>query len=335
MIQKPFGINLAGITIDATEENEISWSISGDIQVAYEIEILLNSNNTSIYTTGKTTSRSVRHTLPPNTLTNGLEYKISVTAYNQNDESASSDFVIFQTSSRPVITLPSPIQVESFNYNFIANYSQAESVPLRNWSAFLYDENEQLIDSIRIQTSNTIEWLVGNLQSGNHYYIEFQVISTKGLVGTTGKVLVTVSYYRPQITVNLNAKNTPNAGVELSWYVAQIIGISDEATFIDNEKLDTRNTPVYFDEGFSTNEDFTLKVWFEDIPSKKELMTMYGENGTYQLQYDVVLHQFILKKTLNNGLKMEWLSNKVNGNSYFVLIQQIGREINLSAQVLN
>ena len=336
MIQKPFGINLAGITIDAAEVNEISWSISGDIQAAYNIEILLNSNNSPVFTTGIVTSRSIRHSLLSNTLTNGLEYKIRVTAYNQNNESATSDFVIFQTSSRPIVTLPSPIQAESFNYTFTATYSQSESVPLRNWSAFLYDENEQLIDSTRIQTTSNLEWLVSNLQAGKHYYVEFQAISTKGLTGTTGKVLLTVSYYRPQVTVNLDAKAIPKAGVELSWYIAQIIGTADTATFIDNEKLDTRNNnPVYFDEGFSTNNDFTMKIWLEDIPSKQELLTMYGENGTYQLWYDAVLQQFILKKTLNNGLKMEWLSNKLNGNSYYILIQQIGRYINLSAQVLN
>lgn len=336
MIQKPFGINLAGITIDSTEVNEISWSISGDIQTAYNIEILLNSNNSPVFTTGIIASRSISHSLPSNTLTNGLEYKVRVTAYNQNNDSATSDFVVFQTSSRPIVTLPSPIQAESFNYTFTATYSQAESAPLRNWSAFLYDEKEQLIDSIRIQTTTNLEWLVSNLQSGKHYYVEFQAISTKGLTGTTGKVLITVSYYRPQVTVNLDAKTIPKAGVELSWYVAQIIGIADNPIFIDGEKLDTRNdNPIYFDEGFSTNSNFTMKIWLEDIPSKKELVTMYGENGTYQLQYDAVLQQFIFIKVLNNGLKMEWLSNQVNGYSYFVLVQQIGREINLSAQVLN
>ncbi|MDT0160258.1 hypothetical protein [Bacillus sp. AG4(2022)] len=333
-IQKPYSISLRGITIDANVPNEVTWKVSGDVQTAYKVDILLNSNNNIIWTSGKISSYSLKHTIPASTLTNGIEYKIKVTIWNQANNSITSDGDVFQTSSTPVVTVNNIGTVASFNYKFSATYQQSENVPLRSYIVNLYDSKKNLIDKSDIKTSLPLEHLFTNLQTETQYYIEFQATSSKGLTGTSGLVLFDVFYYRPKMNIDLLAKNIDNAGIEISWFVRQIIGETNGSRFINNQKVDTTNgTRVWFDEGFSISQDFTLKLWLETVPSKRNLLTMYGSNGNIALQYDAVKERFVLTKSIANGYSTSWASEEISSNSYYVFIQQIGSKMNISATI--
>lgn len=330
-IQKPYNISIKGITIDANESNEVSWKVSGDISNAYKVDIY-TTENVLVWSSNKITSFALKHTVPAATLTNGNEYRIKITIYNEANESATSDGDIFQTSSRPVVTLDTIGTVGSFSYNFSATYTQAESVPIRNYVFYLYNDDQERIDFSSIKTTLPIEYLFGGLQSESDYYIEVQATSTKGLIGTTGIVPFSVFYFRPKMNVNLEGKSVENGGLELSWFVTQIIGETDGAPFINNEKIDTSNgKKVWFDEGFDIPGNFSLKLWIENVPSKKNLLKLNGAGSSLVLQYDATLEKFILQKYINGVLKESWHSNDVFGLSFFVLIQQVNNGINLSA----
>lgn len=333
-IQRPFNISLRSKTIDANESNEVSWSVSGDFSTAYKISILSNDDNSLVWTSDKVNSYSLKHIIPPQVLTNGNEYKIVVTIWNQANESIDSYAEIFQTSSRPTVTVDNIGTINSFNYNFTANYYQAENVNLRNYVVNVYNQTKNLINTSGIKTTKPIEYLVSNLKSDTSYYIEFVVTSSKGLTGTSGLIPFDVSYYQPKMSLNLEAKNINKAGIELSWFVRQILFKGENFSFIDNEKIDLKNTYIYADEGFETGQDFTMKIWLEDVPSKQDLIIMTGVNGKLKLQYDAVQQTFILSKKINDKIPESWISNEVNGYSYFVLIQQINKDFNISAQVI-
>lgn len=333
MIQKPFNISLRGRTIDGNELNEVSWSVSGDIQTAFKIDILSNFDNSLVWTSNKIASFALKHLIPIGALTNGSEYKIIVTIWNQSDVTQTSDAEIFQTSSRPTITVNPIGTVNSFSYVFTASYMQAEDVSLRNYIVNLYNDKKVLIDSSTLKTTLPVEQFFSNLQTDEQYYIEFIATSSKGLVGTSGLILFNVFYYRPKMSVNLTGKNIQNAGIELSWFVRQIIGETDGSQFINNEKIDaTDGTRVWFSEGFSIDSSFSLKLWLEDVPSKKDLLILTGDNGKLSLQYDSVLEVFTLKKEINQELKGSWTSSNIVGSSFFVFIQQIDNFINIIAE---
>lgn len=225
--------------------------------------------------------------------------------------------------------------VNSFSYNFSANYVQAEDVPMRNYNINLYDDKKNLIDKSNVKTILPVEHLFSNLQTEKKYYIEFIVTSSKGLTGTSGLILFDVFYYRPKMNIDLQGTNIENAGIQLSWFVRQIIGQTDGSKFIDSEQIDTSDgTSVWFDEGFSIDGDFSLKVWLENIPSKKDLITLRGSNGKLTLQYDAVLERFIIKKEITQGLKGSWTSNIAVGASFYIYIQQINTSINIITEAI-
>lgn len=333
-LQKPYDINLRSKTIDANEPNEVTWKVSGDIQTAFKIDILSNLDNTLVWTTDKVTTYALKYTIPSSSFTNGNEYKIRITIYNSN-QSITSDAEVFQTSSTPVITVNTIGTVNSFSYNFSANYEQAEGVSLRNYIVNLYDDKQNLIDKSNIKTILPMDHLFSNLQTEKHYYIEFQATSSKGLTGTSGLVSFDVFYYRPKMNVNLEAKNINNAGIELSWYVKQIILKNNGGSFVNNEKMDVRNGKIVGDDGFNINQNFSMKLWIEqpyqsNVASQVDLLIFTGENGKLYLQYwnD---NKFHLWKDVK-GVKSHWSSEEVTGSSFFVIFQQINDDANLIAR---
>lgn len=288
----------------------------------------------------KVNSYSLKHTVSPTPLIqNGVEYKLLITIYNENNRTQVSDPVIFQTSSTPIVTVDNLDTVNSFSYNFSATYSQAEDVPLRTYNVVLYDDKKNPIDRSNVKSILPMEHLFSNLQTERQYYIEFIATSAKGLTGTSGLVSFSVFFYRPKMNIDLQGKNIDNAGIELSWYIRQIIGSTYSAHFIDNEKIDTINhKKVWFDEGFDIEKDFSLKVWIEqpymsNIVEQVNLISIRGVNGEITLQYhdDRKFHAW---KTVN-GLKSHWFSAEVQGESYVVTIQQVKDDLNIYAEVVS
>lgn len=335
-IQKPYSINLQSKTIAAEEENLISWQVSGSISTSFAISIINNTDGATIWSLPQTTSYATQYNLPANTILNGNEYKITITVWDDAGSSATSDAVIFQTSSRPTVNIDTIGTVASPNYTFTASYSQSENVTIKSWIAYLYDSNLNKLTDSGIKITSTLEYVVNNLQSEKLYYIEFYATSSKGLIGTSGKVSFNVLYTQPNLNLTLNAENTLDAGIKLSWNVTQIIGTSTPSppTYINNEKVDLTadGDTITFSEGFSVDRNFTLKIWLENVKNKEKLLSIKGENGELYLEYHVLDNKFHLYKKVSNGLTTSWQSNVVVGSSFFVYIQQIGDLINIGAE---
>lgn len=331
MLQKPYNLQpTGGVAIDGNDENIFSWFVSGDIQTAIEIKIYDNNDNSLYWTLPKTPYYANKYNLPSSTLLNGKEYKWQVTIYNEKNQSISSDLQVFQTSSRPVVSVDPITTVGAPSYQFTATYSQAENVEMRSWTAWLYDESYVLINQTGIQTSKDIQCLFDGLKSEKDYYIEFQVTSSKGLIGTSGRIKFHVLYTQPTMSISLTAQNLPDiAGVQLSWNVIQIIGRveSGDPKFIDGDKLDLRNDRLIFDEGFQVRENFTLRMWIEEPEVDHVLMLIKAENGELSLEYRGD-HRFHLFKKMN-GFVSHYATPVIEGKKFFIFIQQIYDNINI------
>ena len=336
-IQKPYNLSLSGQTIDGNEINVLSWKVSGSISVAFSISVLKNSDNSLVWSLPKTSSYATQYSIPAGSIPNGNEYKLSVTVWDDTGASAVSDYIIFQTSSRPTVVVNTIGTVSSPSYTFSAVYTQNELIPIRSWIAYLYDLNgNKLLDS-GIQTSSTLSWLVNNLQSEKSYYVEFQVTSNKGLTGSSGKILFNVLYTAPQVNVSLTAENVENAGIKLSMYVIQIIGIAEPSPpiYLNNTKIDltANGSRMYFQNGFSLEKDFTLKLWIENPANREKLLVLNGINGTIWLEYHIIDNKFYLYKQIeNSSIIVTYESKPVISNNYFVCIQQIGDNMTLIAE---
>ncbi|MFI2856777.1 hypothetical protein ACH6EH_06520 [Paenibacillus sp. JSM ZJ436] len=334
MLQKPFNISIRGQTLDGNDPILVSWQVSGDLSVAYQVRVYRNSDNALTYNSNKITSFAQNHTIPAISIPNGLEYKIEISIWNQQGLTISSDREIFQTTSKPSVSMGTIGTIGSPSYIFTATYSQAESVPIRSWLMILYDANKNKIYQSPISIEPSISLLIENLQSGQIYYIETQVTSAKGLVNSTGLVQISVQYQQPDIQVNLKAENVDNGGMKISWNTIQIIGkTTSPPIFLEDGWIDLTNDTFSFSEGFSLSDDFTIKIWMKDIKSDVDLFTLKGTNGTLSLQYwdrDKSFHVF----RDVYGYRSHNISPIVIGSDLFVCIQQVFSDINVTAITL-
>lgn len=329
-IQKPYDLSIrGGIAIDADKENTLSWKSSGDLSVAFAITIIKNSDNSVVWSLPKTNSYAQRYVIPSGSIPNGFEYKIQVTAWNEAGQSASSDLEIFQTSSTPTVTMNAVSVIGTHDYNFTAIYSQDENVPLRSYIVYLYDSSKIMISQSGIKTTPVIEQYFSNMKSGETYYVEFQVTSAIGLTGSSGLIPFDVIYETPVINIGLVAENYDNASIKLNWNVVQIIGKVDvfPPTYIDDEMIDLRDNRLVFDEGFTVEENFTLRIWIESPEYDTTLMLMKGQNGELTLQYRKDNRFHLFKKS--NGFTSHYGTPVITGDKMFLCIQQIGEGINM------
>jgi hypothetical protein len=336
-LRKPYDISIRGKVVDGNEVNKVSWKTSGDYSTSFAITVLKNIDNSVAWSLPKTSSYALSYDIPANSLANGVEYKIQIQIWDDANSTVTSDYEIFETSSRPTVSSTiGGTTIANQEYTFSATYTQAESVLLQSYIVFLYNDNKNLLAQSSVLTTEPIEYIFSGLESEKSYHIEFQVTSQKGLVGTTGLLSFYVLYTAPQINSDLTAENVENAGIKLSWSVVQVLGTSDTAvTYLNSEKADlTNGNAIQFQDGFSVSSDFTLKLWIENPLSKKDLLIINGINGELKLQYDAVHKLFILTKTVGT-VKSTWTSQELSNLKYFVCIQQIGNGINLFAETIS
>jgi hypothetical protein len=334
-IQKPYDINIRGLTIDASEDNQITWKVSGAIQTSFSMQFVLNNTGETVIDTGILPSLTNKYFIPKGTLVNGREYKVKIKVFDSANNSSTSEYEVFQTSSRPNLEITVPNEINSQSYNFSVKYSQPENVRIKSWTGFLYDDMGNPVSNTGVKTSGNIEYLVSGMVSNRNYFIEFKATSEKGIVGTTGRLPFYVSYSKPNVYVNLSADNTDNAGIELNWNVIQIIGRTEGIpNFIESEKLNLRGDLLTFDEGFSLDRDFTLKIWLENPYYNMELVSLSGSTGRIYLQlWDD--DTFRLFKEVN-GYKSCYTTEPLEfAEQVVVIIQQVGDDLNILANEVN
>lgn len=269
MILKPYRLSPDNIAQDATKEIVISWANQGDRQYSYQIKIYRNSDNELIYDTEKILSVSTQSTILADTLTNGVLYKYQIIVWNQIDESATSEWIMFKCSSTPSVSFSNLLpnaQILNSSYTFQGQYTQLQNVPIMSWRMILYNNLNSIIGDTNIIFSDTPEYIFSGLNSESAYFIEVQCTSQDGLSSSSGKIPFKTKYETPPLTIALEAENNKDdASVKLLWNIMQIIGESEDTTYIDNKKIDTTNGKVWFDEGFNVDDNFTLKLWIEAV----------------------------------------------------------------------
>jgi hypothetical protein len=331
LIQKPFDINLRDQAIDRNEDYLIRWKTSGDISTSFSIEIYNNDDDTLMWSIPRTYSYALSYTIPANSLTANKDCKIAITVWNSAGEFATSNFVTFTVTSKPVVTVDPFDIITNHSYLFTATYSQSEMVRIRSYTVNLYDANQVLIRTSGEKTDELLEHRFSALKNNTSYFVEFIVVSKFELSASSGLLPFSVQYENPDMYFEVSAANSDKASIKLNWKVIQVIGkTSIEPIYIDGQELDVREGKVYFDEGFSLDRDFTLNVWLRNIPYEKDLISLNGTNGQIYIQYwgDNRFHMF---KKIGN-FTAHYATNQVEGNEYFLCIQQIGRRMNIYAE---
>lgn len=320
--------------IDRNSDIILRWQTSGDTSASFAINIYNLEDDNLVWSLSRTFSLALSYTIPANSLLIGSKYKINITVWNSNDESATSNFVTFSAMSKPVITVTPIETVANHAYLFTATYTQAESVPLSTYVVNLYDSNQKLFKTSGIKTDGLLEQRFELLKNGTEYYIEFIVTAKEGLTVSSGLIPFTVTYENPSMYFELAANQVPEvAGVKLDWKIMQVIGkTSIMPRYIDGNKLDMRGGKLFYDEGFEIENDFTLKIWFEHLVKNVDVIYLQGLNGHIRVQYKSDNRIHLYKRI--NGFNYHYSSNEIDSKGIFLCLQSKNGRIDMTTEII-
>ena len=169
---------------DATLENAINFTIlGGDQVVGNRVSIKINSSQVEVYNEA-VESYVFSHTIPANTLTNGVYYVAQIKTYGNASDisdptkgSPWSTSVPFYCYSTPVVSWsnqPLSSVIDTSTFTFIFSYSQAENEQLYSYIINLYDQSQTLISTSGTKYISTsipsITYTVNGLLNNNSYY---------------------------------------------------------------------------------------------------------------------------------------------------------------------
>lgn len=315
---------------------------SGAQATKNRLEIQRVSDNTVVYNIEKN-SFSLNHTIPANTLTAGIFYKVRVKVSSVSGEQSNfSEWNFFYVFSEPLISITNidydnQNRVYSQTVEFEAEYSQTENEPLSSYRFIFYDSNKQILNSYpeKFDVSEIVEippspikkyrmsQEIAGLKNNELYYIELKTISSHLQEASTGLILVRPFYIAPSIRSAITLENKSEQGaIKVTANIVQIFGTLYNASglpidknsveYVDGEKLDMNRLDyerlVYLD-GFNTDtSEFVLKLWCENVPEEfdKEILQIKTSNGYLKFYfYENRIHCF---KHVN----------RVRYNSYYV-----------------
>lgn len=343
------------IPFPSTESFEFDFFYSGQAQaVRNNLIIEKVSDNTEVYNQVQETF-SLKHVLPENTLTNGVQYKAKIRVGDINNNwSDFSDWVVFYVLSPPILEITT-IDYENQNrvynqtVNFETSYTQLEGELLQSYRYLLYDSNKNLMYSfpeIFTDGSQPLIQEITNLENGILYYIEVKTISVNGALGSTGLINFKPFYVTPKLSAVLTPENLPEQGaIKVSSVIIQLIGkLYDknnieinplDIEYIDNEWLDlTRDDygKLVFQDGFNLMQsDFILKIWCKNIIDNKVFFTMVSNHGKIELiKYNNIIHAF---KHLNQqSITPHYASNELEileDQEFVICMKHINNAIDL------
>ena len=263
---------------DATQAHVFTFNVySGSQITGSKLTIKNNATLETVYD-GTETSYAFEHTVPANTLTNGVYYQASIQTMDaQGNFSPASNIIQFYCYSAPTLVfnnIPTANIIPSTSFAFEVKYNQAEGEALDSYVFNLYTTaGTPISTSGRLYNTTTtvptvFAYTFSGFNNGENYVVEVNAVTVEGTQITTGKQTVFVQYSQPGMFSSLYLTNNCKNG-----YItvqANVIGINGEAnpmppnykTLLGETVVELQgNQYVQWTEGYEIPENFTLRIW--------------------------------------------------------------------------
>lgn len=327
----------------ATQSYDVTFNVvGGDQVVSNELEIQKTLDNLQVYLL-KIDSFQFKHTIPQNTLVNGIEYKARLRTYNVSGQYSNwSNWVVFYCHSNPQITIPTIVdgKVNNQTVLFTGTYTQAENDLLQSYRFLLYNNLSNLIQSYEEKFDGLLQQEITSLENNENYYIELKTISVHGMEGTSGKIPFLAQYIAPQLTSAITLENlSDEASIKVTATIIQIIGQigSGLISYENNELVNLKNGMIYFQDGFSLSGNFTLKLWLKNITENTIFLKLVSGLGILELKFEE--NRIHLYKYANNDVFKYhiWTNETISPLStdiVYIGLQQIDNYCNIYTQIV-
>lgn len=248
---------------DASKQTEITFSWGGNQAYGNRL-IIYNAETLAVIYDKKIDSFLLSHTLPENTLSNGLKWIAQCQIFDiDNLESELSEKLFFPTFVTPEFyfyNIEPEQTIKAASYEAIIYYFQPDYEEIQSYKFYLYDGTRTLLsESETLYDGNNIKYTYRGLDNHTKYFVRCYGITVNGMIVDTGYIQIYTDYKMPSTYGLIYAENDPLHGYIKLHTNINVIMCSDDKifNFIDG-MIDLRNDSIHYNKGFVIPDDFTL-----------------------------------------------------------------------------
>ena len=286
---------------DSSNEKTFRFFFEGNQAFGNNLIIKNNTTGQVVYQ-GTETTMQLKHTVPANTLKNGILYNVRVAVLDiDNNLSEYSEPMIFYCYTTPTFTFDNIKEnqvVKNASYQVYMTYKQIEGEQLQSWEISLYDTSKNKIDNTGVCYTSDISYTLTNLEDNQNYYIRATGITLNGMEIDTDYISFSVNYKQPSIYSLLTLENISNNGhIKLQSNIRAVEAHSEkDVKYIDHEYADLKNNSVYIDDDFSMNDDYIINLLGYDLTTNalimelsdsKNKVALFLRKGTYDVNNNI------------------------------------------------
>lgn len=279
---------------DATKDYEVEIIWTGNRSYSNKIVIYDNRTNEKVFEETQTTF-SLKHKIPANTLTNGINKTWIIQAQvfdKEGTASVLSDKVLFHTFNTPQFFfrdgnnhLADGYKVNDSSYQGIIYYQSDDLEDLESYRFYLYDvEKKLLITSERLNDRQNITYQFRGLENNTEYYIQCIGTTKNGMSLDTGIVRIYVRYTNPSQYSRIFADTLPNRGcVQVGSNIIIIQYNGEEIFEYTDGMINLIDKTLVYDEGFMIADDFSLQISGYHLWQTAEIFKFSNDNFDFSL----------------------------------------------------
>lgn len=293
---------------DAATDKVISFSWNGDRSYSNRLTIFDADTMVQMYNEKISTSLH-SHTLPAGTLTNGRKWIAQFRVFDMEDiETGLSDQIYFRTFKTPLFYFYGPEDGQTLrtaSYEAQVYYFQEDYEDIQSYRFYLYDGTKTLLnESDTMYDGSKIKYIYRGLDNHTVYYLKCHGITSGGMEIDTGYIKIYTDYKMPSTYGILYAENDPLHGYIKYHTNIRIIQYNGNKTFTFKDgMIDLRDDSIHYEEGFTIDDDFTLKLRGMYLNQTAEILELRNT------RYSLILSSFLqedgttrFKITVPNGL---------------------------------
>lgn len=268
---------------DAKNSNTFTFVSNGGNQVvSNRLVIRNNDTNEEIYNK-KIESYRFEHTVPENTLENGIYYNFYFRTYDiMDNESPMSNVIPFRCFDTPTIeitNIPENGIVESSNFSLEISYNQDQGELIDFGKVMLFDQlGNQIFESENIYNTFTppltFQYDLTGLVDNTTYYVSVKINTVNRTTVESEKYIFTTRYFTPALSTLLELENNCEEGyvqIKNNFYIidseSNPPSIGTNPKYLKDGKLylDEDGTYITWNQGFTIENNFIARLFMESV----------------------------------------------------------------------
>lgn len=239
MLYQPNYLIPNGNSIDTSTSNTFSCKIQGAKCISYDLTIYKLSDSSTVYNSTKITiptplynNQTLEVTLNSGVLTAGTEYKWRIKLYWDTTNHIESGEIYFKAYNSPTLSLTVPATINANNYTFAPVFTQAQSIGVKYFTAYLFDASGvQIATSNKVYSAN-VQYNFDGFISGNTYKVQFIAVDQNDMQANSGVKSFAISYSEPSINIKPSVELLSDSNaIKVRWSNAVQINGQSTGTY--------------------------------------------------------------------------------------------------------